>query len=74
MIAERHYHGEDPAYLPGKIMAWLRRHGLKNRLHSTIAQHIPIGYEDETGFHLGMEEPSVCFDPEAEADLPSGNR
>ncbi|MGB7769765.1 MAG: hypothetical protein WBN22_13055 [Verrucomicrobiia bacterium] len=30
--------------------------GILARLRATIENHIPFGYQDETGFHFGVQE------------------
>jgi len=29
--------------------------GIIARIHAALAKHAPVGYQDETGFHLGAE-------------------
>jgi len=31
--------------------------GILTRLRAAIENHIPLGYQDETGFHFGVQEP-----------------
>jgi hypothetical protein len=37
------------------IVALIRGKGIIATLRATISAQIPVGYEDETGFHIGME-------------------
>jgi len=59
MIIGSHYGKEGQAFLPGNAAAWLRGCGLMARLHRAIQAGIeilaPMGYQDETGFHFGVE-------------------
>jgi hypothetical protein len=47
------------AFLPEKAAAGSRLDRLKAKLHtaahSVIERQLPMGYEDETGFHFGTE-------------------
>jgi hypothetical protein len=33
------------------------RNGIITRLLAAIRSHVPLGYEDETGFHVGITSP-----------------
>jgi hypothetical protein len=56
-------------FLIGNVITWLRRNGLLARLHASIANHVPVGYEDETGFHIGMKTPSDLPSPVSGAEF-----
>ena len=59
MIPVSHCAKNEQVFLPGNAVAGLRWHGLRARLHgaiqSAITAHLPLGYEDETGFHFAVE-------------------
>jgi hypothetical protein len=59
MIPVSHCAKNGQVFLPGNPAAGFRWHGLRARLHgaiqAAIAAHLPLGYEDETGFHFGVE-------------------
>jgi hypothetical protein len=50
---------EGQAFLPEDAAAWFRWRRLKARLRqaiqTAIEAHAPLGYEDEAGFHFGVE-------------------
>jgi hypothetical protein len=45
--------------LLGNVIASLQRKGFLGTLHDAIASQMPVGYEDEAGFHMGRETFSV---------------
>ena len=69
MITESHHAREKQAFLLGSVIAWLRRNGLKAKLHSAFATHVPVGYEDETGFHIVRKTSPVRSDPGSGAEF-----
>ena len=41
---------------PGELITgWFGRDLLVARLRAVLAECVPLGYEDETGFHFGMK-------------------
>jgi len=73
MIADCHHAKKKQPFLLGNVIAWLRRTGLMARLHDTIAIHVPVGYEDETGFHIAREIPPDSPDPVSGAKFGNFN-
>jgi hypothetical protein len=63
MITESHHAQEKQTFLLGNIMAWIRPNELKAKLHNAFANHVPVGYEDETGFHIVRKASPVRSDP-----------
>lgn len=55
MIADTHFEKEAQHFLPRNVIARFRPGGIKAWLHAKAAQHAPVGYEDETGFHYGVK-------------------
>jgi stringent starvation protein B len=54
MIAETHHENEEQPFLLRNVIDWLRSHGIMAHLKNVVAAQVPVGYEDETGFHLGV--------------------
>ena len=73
MIVDNLRAKQKQTFLLGTVIAWLRRTGLTARLHDTIATHVPLGYEDETGFHITRETPSDPPDPVSGAEFGNFN-
>ena len=69
MITENHHAREKRTFLFGNVLAWIRRNELKTKLHSAFAAHVPVGYEDETGFHFERKTGPVRSDPGSRADF-----
>ena len=69
MNTESHHAQEKQTFLLGNIMAWIRRNELKTKLRTAIATHVPVGYEDETGFHIGRQTSPVRCDPASRAEF-----
>lgn len=69
MITESHHAPEKQTFLLGSVMAWLRRNELKTKLHNAFATHVPVGYEDETGFHIVRKPSPVRADPASRAEF-----
>jgi hypothetical protein len=65
MITESHHAREKQTFLFGGVIAWIRRNELKAKLHSAFATHVPVGYEDETGFHFERKPAPVRSDPDS---------
>jgi hypothetical protein len=42
---------------------WLRPSGIRAKLNNVVASLVPVGYEDETGFHYGVKAAPVPFVP-----------
>jgi hypothetical protein len=64
MNAERHAAERKQSHLLRHIAVCFRWDGLLARLDAAVATLAPLGYQDETGFHFGME---YCLIP-----LPAG--
>ena len=47
-----------------KVIAWLRPSCIMGKLNNIVATNVPVGYEDEMGFHLGVKTAPVPFVPE----------
>lgn len=65
MFSASHYAKKEQAFLPGNAGAWFREDGLMARLrsaiHAAIETHVPLGYEDETGFHFQDDNQARAF-------------
>jgi len=61
MIAGSHCAKRGRAFLPGNAAScsvWDRLMArLRTATRAAVATYAPLGYEDETGFHFGMEPP-----------------
>jgi hypothetical protein len=51
------------------VIAWFRRNGFRARLHDAISSHIPVGYEDEAGFHVVRETASARSIPDSDREI-----
>jgi hypothetical protein len=49
-------------FLPGKVAAWFGWDELRQRMYHAISFLAPVGYEDESGFHFGVEPACALFD------------
>jgi len=56
----------------GRVAAGIRRAGFTARLRAAPAALAPVGYEDETGFHLGVKTPSFLTDLPRNAKARAG--
>jgi hypothetical protein len=63
MITESHNAKEKKISRAGNVFAWLLPSEFKARLRSVFAARVPMGYEDETGFHIGRKPSPVRSDP-----------
>jgi hypothetical protein len=53
--SEPSHHSDKPGHVEsGKIGYW---NGVLSTFLTTIRSHVPLGYEDETGFHTGRMSP-----------------
>ncbi|MGA9777901.1 MAG: hypothetical protein ACLPRE_12395 [Limisphaerales bacterium] len=43
----------EPEFAEKSLENWL--HQVVGKIHFAISRPIPVGFEDETGFHLGMQ-------------------
>jgi hypothetical protein len=43
--------------LPDRVASGSRFHGIIAKLRKAVGNEIATGYEDETGFHLGVKPP-----------------
>jgi len=69
MITENHHAREKRTFLLGSVIAWIRRIELKTKLQTAFATHVPVGYEDETGFHLERHTSPVRSGPVSGAEF-----
>ncbi|MGD0812711.1 MAG: hypothetical protein ABSA83_03830 [Verrucomicrobiota bacterium] len=65
MITQRHHAREKQGFFFGSVISWIRRNELKTKLHDAFVNHVPIGYEDETGFHIIRKPAPVRADPDS---------
>jgi hypothetical protein len=68
MIAETHHENEEQPVLLRHVIDWLRSCGIMVHLRNTVAAQIPVGYQDETGFHLGVQAADVSAVPACELE------
>jgi hypothetical protein len=52
---------KEQVFLPGNAGAWSREGGLMARLQAAIETLVPLGYEDETGFHFQEDSQARAF-------------
>jgi hypothetical protein len=69
MLTENQHAKKKQPFFQGNVIAWFRRNGLMARLRSTIVDHVPVGYEDETGFHIAKKPSPVRSDPDSGTKL-----
>ena len=69
MIGHDHHAKMTQVSLLKSVIAWFRPHELLARLHNKIATQMPVGYEDEAGFHIGMETASVYSVPASDREM-----
>jgi hypothetical protein len=59
MIIGIHIAKKGQLFLPGNAAAWSRccelMAGLRRAIQAAVQTHAPLGYENETGFHFGVE-------------------
>ena len=59
MIAGTQYEKEEQPFLLGNIITRSRPRGIIAWLQARVTNLAPIGYEDETGFHYGVQSDSI---------------
>jgi hypothetical protein len=69
MISERQHAREKRSFHFGSVISWIRPNELKAKLRNVFAAHVPVGYEDETGFHIVRKPSPVRSDPDSFADF-----
>lgn len=62
MTNASHRPGDTALFRKRSVAAWLRRHGLTARLQNALAGQAPVGYEDDTGFHVGVNPSAKSAD------------
>jgi hypothetical protein len=69
MSGDAHHEDEVRTFPFSNPIARLRRPGILAKLRQKVADHVPVRYEDESGFHFGMDEASFCAMPDSDAEV-----
>jgi hypothetical protein len=69
MITETHRAREKQGFRLGSVISWIRPEEIKAKLYQAFTAHVPVGYEDETGFHIVRQPSPVRADRDSRADF-----